>query len=603
MPTSYEYISRKIEEAKSLFPDLRNEQNHRVFSLLCMRYFFYDIEEDFSVDDCLDAIVDGANDGGIDAIFSEEDDDVSNIVVIQSKYYDDSTKISKEDVINAVAKILRSLNDLKKGKYSNYNEDLKRRYASLVEDSEGKISPRIFFFTSYDPSNANLIRTIERAVRQEFKDRDLNIEIKFGKDICQQIENLQQAKTCVDKGRISIDERNNVLRYRDDAIIVNVSARSLANLYNLYGNALLGLNLRYYIRNKNVDSGIDNTIADERDEFWYRNNGITVICDDYKIDGKEIHLSSFSIINGGQTTYRISKADCEDDFYLLCKIVKRRGDSQDEKDNFVVNISRATNAQKPVKLSDLMANAPEQLKLKTALHKLSICYITKRGEKYKKKQFKQYQVTTIQKFGKISLAATRQQPGKARSSQKEIFKEETYKRLFLNPNVKLIADLLRIEYYYDQYKKTARKDKNFSPKIKSIISNGTTYQLAAITYLFALHTKRLSLEEAFLYEDEPEKLSNLICKSLQGDWSLFCNQLAEQEEMDAFFKLFNLLSHGVMREAYDAYKDAHPDSDIPVSNFLKTDKIYTNNILHRLTNSYTNPSESMKGILDVLCGV
>ena len=38
--------------------------------------------------------------------------------------------------------------------------------------------------------------------------------------------------------------------------------------------------------------------------FWLKNNGITIVCGDFEIDGREVKLRDFSIINGGQTTYR-----------------------------------------------------------------------------------------------------------------------------------------------------------------------------------------------------------------------------------------------------------------------------------------------------------
>ena len=115
--------------------------------------------------------------------------------------------------------------------------------------------------------------------------------------------------------------------------------------------------------------------------FWYKNNGILIICDDYKIDGKELKLWKFSIVNGGQTTNRIGRADIDKDFYLQCKVVKSEGNTAEERDRFALDIAEATNAQKPIKKADLKANTPEQIRLKERLNRYQVYYITKKGDK------------------------------------------------------------------------------------------------------------------------------------------------------------------------------------------------------------------------------
>ena len=182
-----------------------------------------------------------------------------------------------------------------------------------------------------------------------------DLEMNFRSDIEAQIELCDNGKLCVDYDKIAIDDKNNYLKY-EDSIIVNISALSLQELQNRRRNGLLGMNLRYYVRQKAVDTGIEKTIHKEPENFWYKNNGILIICDDYEIDGKEIKLWNFSIVNGGQTTNRIGKLDIEKDFYLQCKVVKSKGNTTQMKDKFALEIAEATNSQKPVKKADLKAN-------------------------------------------------------------------------------------------------------------------------------------------------------------------------------------------------------------------------------------------------------
>ena len=96
---------------------------------------------------------------------------------------------------------------------------------------------------------------------------------------------------------------------------------------------LLARNLRYHVAGRDIDNAIKETIASDPDSFWLKNNGITVICDDFEIDGKDVRLKNFSIVNGGQTTYMLHKStsiNMGNDLYLPCKIIKIAGDAEDD---------------------------------------------------------------------------------------------------------------------------------------------------------------------------------------------------------------------------------------------------------------------------------
>ncbi|MCR4998021.1 MAG: AIPR family protein [Butyrivibrio sp.] len=103
------------------------------------------------------------------------------------------------------------------------------------------------------------------------------------------------------------------------AAIVNVSALSIKKLYAQHHTNLLARNLRYHVSGANVDKAIEESINNNPEWFWLKNNGITIICDDFDLDGKEVKLTNFSIVNGGQTTYKIARnknISEEYDFYL-----------------------------------------------------------------------------------------------------------------------------------------------------------------------------------------------------------------------------------------------------------------------------------------------
>lgn len=312
-----EKITARIDDFKKTFPESRNLEDYKVLSLIGLKYFVCDGNEKFDIDLALESLVDGSCDGGIDVLTNDPLSDSNNLVIIQSKLTI-KTKLTKEGIVNDIRKIRKSLERLRKYEAESFSQKLLKAYHQAVESANGKDTVRIIYLTSYSPLTQTE-ESIRDAIRTEFP--ELDIEIYFGKDIQAQIECVENVKTCVETGKIQIDQANNILRYGDNAVIVNVSARSIHHLHHLHHNGLLGLNLRYHVINANVDNKIKDTIKNCPESFWYKNNGITIICDNFKIDGNEIKLENFSIINGGQTTNIIARNNVASDMYLLCKII------------------------------------------------------------------------------------------------------------------------------------------------------------------------------------------------------------------------------------------------------------------------------------------
>ena len=200
-------------------------------------------------------------------------------------------------------------------------------------DKESKIG-FVFYTSAPKPRiSTKQIEKIEKIFHEQFIDTEIeqfintdNIEIRilFAADIKKEIRDAASWKFTVENGKIYIDKANNCLRYDANAAIVNVSAFLIKKLYYQYEKNLLALNLRYHIKEKkrdSVDNAIKNTIENNPESFWLKNNGITIICDEFRIDGREVHLKNFSIVNVGQTTYMLSKSNTIDtahDFYLPC---------------------------------------------------------------------------------------------------------------------------------------------------------------------------------------------------------------------------------------------------------------------------------------------
>ena len=238
------------------------------------------------------------------------------------------------------------------GHYEQFSERVSRRFLTLNAERSDESKIRFVFYTSAPRKNINTER-IKNKFREMFTNSGaIEISILFAADIVEEIREAEARQPTVKRETICIDDKDNYLLYGEDAVIVNVSAFSIKELYKKHGINLLSLNLRYHISGGKIDKEIRETIDKNPESFWLKNNGIMIICDDFRLDGREVHLDNFSIVNGGQTTWVLSRnksLDVNHDFWLSCKIIKTAGTTEKEKNAFSLEIAKAANSQKPIK--------------------------------------------------------------------------------------------------------------------------------------------------------------------------------------------------------------------------------------------------------------
>lgn len=290
-----DFIKDRMETIKGNYPTFRGMQDYRIFIVLCLKYFFFSEGMSFDPEMVKGYLTDGPKDGGIDAVFNDPNSEGNDMVIVQSKYYE-KTPLRGEDVVGELYKITETIKAIDACKVSDYSEQVVSAYRNAKGQMEDSGVVRIVFFTSYGIKSAKERGKIEKGIESIFKSYDF--EMNFQSDIEVQIETIDSGKLFVDFDKLELDRPNNCLQY-EESVIVNISAQSLQDLQNRRRNGLLGMNLRYYVRQKAVDDGIQQTIQKEPKNFWYKNNGIIIICDDYELDGKVLKLYNFSIVNGG----------------------------------------------------------------------------------------------------------------------------------------------------------------------------------------------------------------------------------------------------------------------------------------------------------------
>lgn len=586
---TYDYILDKINALKTQYPSLRARTDDYIFSALCVKANFYKNpalvlnESDFA-----EIIVDGQNDGGADILLSDPNSEESDLVIGQSKFY---KTISYEQVLNALRKMSDFYKDMVAGHYERFNDNVKNRFRKLYAEigSESKIH---FVFYTSAPKNRINIRRIENKFRELFTNTvTIEVEIFFAADIEDDIKESLLRKPAVEYGKIRIDEANNYLSYGDDAVIVNVSAFSIKELYDEHNIVLLSQNLRYHIKGKaagfDIDRAIRITIERNPASFWLKNNGITIICDRFEIDGNITKLWNFSIVNGGQTTYQIHRSDYIDKqnfFWLPCKIIKNTGKNEEEKNTFSLAIAQAANSQKPIQTADLKANSPEQRRFAQAMRDVEVLYKTKRGEDVPPKYRSAYLNTNLAEVGKLCMAAIFQEPCKSRNKPSDSYNAPSYYTPIFKDNpeqvAKICKELLYIDYYFD---------KIFQPKFETENKNKPG---AADKVPFANNARRICLaftalaaryhQRNIIDQDLTTALASAQSDSSKAEFYKIFRNLGEMQFLlpiklntDAYDAALNKLFKAIIKAGTQTYVYARRhDKTLTARNFLQNDKNY-----------------------------
>ena len=586
--SDYSFILSKIDAMKKESPFLRDKSNDFVFSALCAKSIFFKNPAFVLTDnDYEEIIVDGPYDGGVDVLLSDPTSEESDIILGQSKFYEESIK--EQEVLDALMKMWLFYKDMNFGHYEQANPTVQRRFLSLLSEASEDSKVHFVFFTSAPKG-----RISTKRIREKFSGQisencpNFEVDIYFGADIVDEIKEAESRRPCVESGSLIIDNSGNYLTYGDDAIIVNVSAYSVKKLYALHSSTLLAKNLRYFIKSKYIDDGIKKTITDSPDCFWYRNNGITIICDDFDVDGKEVKLINFSVINGGQTTYLLYKnpqIDEENNFFLQCKIIKSQGDNEDEKSIFSLEIAKATNSQKPIKNIDLKANAPEQLRFAQALRDVGVFYQTKRGEDVPKDYKDAYKNTDMVEIGKLCLCALFQMPCSSRNKPSKMYEEKYYNPMFKGDQQQISSicrELLYIDYYFrnvyiKEFDKANENELDKETRI-SFAHNARTICIAFAAFAARYHNKNITEEDISLIEKAANPNSDDdtlydVCCDLGQMKSLFSSEIFNDK--NKFDNIITALFNAIIDDGVRSYTvDRRRDPSVTATNYLKKDKNY-----------------------------
>jgi hypothetical protein len=298
-------------------------------------------------DDAADAIVDGANDLGIDAYLPVDFSD-NKIRLFQSKY---GTSHSME----AIAK---------------FKEDVKRLLKSDV--------------TKMRPELAHLVTKI--------RDKNLKVECCYVTDQEVEYENekyfeiidieeiIQRLWSRIKKpaaGKKSTIKLEKMLGH-ENTILGILKLRELTEFISKNRDYVFESNIRQWMQFKTtVNKGIRETLQNAPDKFFYYNNGITIVVSNFEeIGNNSILLHAPQIVNGAQTSNSIvdrAKRTHNLDGSITVTII-RADDEEDQN-----NITKYRNSQNSVRGKDLVSLMDFHKSIKSQLQNSGYFYEIQAG--------------------------------------------------------------------------------------------------------------------------------------------------------------------------------------------------------------------------------
>jgi hypothetical protein len=188
--------------------------------------------------------------------------------------------------------------------------------------------------------------------------------------------------------KFTLDKRGFfVHRGQPEALVATLSGYELAKAAKKWGYRLFMRNLRFLLSVKargSVNVGIKRTLddPDERQHFWYYNNGIAIVCDSFKVSPGQtsVTITNMQIVNGAQTTASLQNALAQlrrdNKTQVLARIIVAPDDELQERITFY------NNRQNAVKNRDLQSNDRHQDRLQRDFRKRTTpwFYERKRGE-------------------------------------------------------------------------------------------------------------------------------------------------------------------------------------------------------------------------------
>jgi hypothetical protein len=445
-------VDKILKENDSLFASYSSDKKSFAFLLLGVAAYL-----DIDIAEASSYLTDGPSDGGIDAAYIAESGEGSlNVVLFQSKYTGNPEKESSFPA-NAVQKSVVAIKNIFDPKRAvQLNERIQKIVSEIQSFIADGVIPYVSFVMMNNGSKWN--RDAQNDIDNEFSGQKQVEFVHFNhNDMLGYVQKHSVINDTLTLTGAAVKEDFN---YKE-VIIGRVSVEEIARILESHGDTLLDKNIRKYLGTNAVNHAIRDTLSDDakRANFFFYNNGITMICTDFKYNALQkgdwkVKIDGMQIINGGQTCKTIHQtlSENKDKDFSQTTVLLRLYSVGEDKD-VVEGITRATNSQNPVDFRDLKANDSIQLLLEQSAGDLGYSYKRKRDNKSNTDAIP----STV--AAEAVFAVWREKPHLAKYKKSEFF-NAYYDEIFGELNAAQMIVAVLIYRMCDKYRKKPAQDRN-----------------------------------------------------------------------------------------------------------------------------------------------
>lgn len=379
------HIASKLQELykdKIDITDGYNEEEKKtLFLTRSFAAYSLQILAGVSVETAAMAVVDGRDDNAIDAIYFDKKEKI--LWLVQSKWIKSG---QGEPETGDTSKFKTGVADLIDFELSRFNTKVQAKQQDIDEalnDYEVKINI-VLAYTGADSFSTHNQRIVDDMLDLINDSSEIASFERF---------TLSQAHRSLSgiiegqpiKAEIAIENWGKVeIPYK--AIYGAVNGSSFAQLWSQYRSRLFSENIRDFLGKSSVNDDIKSTITNEPDNFFYYNNGVTILCQNFikkpvmlGRDTGQFEINDLKIVNGAQTVGSIGSVyeqnpEAVESISVFVKIISL----ENCESNFANNVTQKTNTQNKIEKRDFVSLDPQQERLQTELALDGITYQIKR---------------------------------------------------------------------------------------------------------------------------------------------------------------------------------------------------------------------------------
>ncbi len=387
-----------------------------------------------------DAICDSTNDKGIDAIYVDHLNE--EIHFIQSRTAQRSNKtvgdVSLKTFYGTLAQFnsSESIDDIVSGDASS---DLKNL---LVRQQVGSLLDK-----GYQVLGVYLTNQSANAASQEYLQHAPELYLYDRNRIAKEYIDLDASEGVEDKFKFDVDYAGIIeMNIATEAKVYMFPAQAieLVRLKGISDASLFKRNVRYSLGNTSVNKAIAESVKTKAEHKYFPlfHNGVTIICDSAKIDGDQLKIENYVVVNGAQSlsTFYANDKKLTSDLRVFVRVIALTDDALSRK------ITLNSNNQNAIKPKDLRSNHDIMLRLSKEFKRKELNYNfeIKRGERFEDDR----PIITNDEAGRILLAFDLGRPYACHQIYK-VF-DELYAEVFGRPEVtahriefiKQVADII-----------------------------------------------------------------------------------------------------------------------------------------------------------------